>query len=166
MPFWVHTMYVLVALLTGGLLWLLADYLPGKPLWAMQRCHLKDAEYVLVHVGALYPQSVPVLSDRLCQSFCVSAPGKQWMLLQMADRKCKLAKVKEYPRQTLHGLRSQVETACEALAPFLSTLALKDLSSSHEHKGIRKWQCSLHAATGYIASAGEAFCAGFGCICV
>ncbi|KAL3162329.1 hypothetical protein ABBQ32_010013 [Trebouxia sp. C0010 RCD-2024] len=25
----------------------------------------------------------------------------------MADRKCKLAKVKEYPRQTLHGLRSQ-----------------------------------------------------------
>ncbi|KAL3147625.1 hypothetical protein ABBQ38_014675 [Trebouxia sp. C0009 RCD-2024] len=74
MPFWVHTMYVLVALMTGGLLWLLADHPLGKPPWAMQRCHLKDAEYVLV---------------------------------QMAERKFKLAKVRGYPRQNLHGLRSQ-----------------------------------------------------------
>lgn len=126
MPFWVHTMYVLVALMTGGLLWLLADHPLGKPPWAMQRCHLKDAEYVLVQVGASYPPSVPCFQQQALPETC-HCTREPWVLLQMAERKFKLAKVRGYPRQNLHGLRSQVQTAYEALAPFLCTLALKHL---------------------------------------
>lgn len=75
-------LYVLVALMTGGLLWLLADYIPAQPLWAMRRCHLNDAEHVLVQVGAFC-----TLSVSLC--YLTAGPVRNVSLLATNGRCCR-----------------------------------------------------------------------------
>ena len=67
--------------MTGGFLWFVAAYLPKKPLWVMQRCHLKDAEHVSVQVGAVSKvysdQSLSVLCHSVQQPMVVIADGEQ-----------------------------------------------------------------------------------------
>ena len=89
-PSWLQILYVLVALMTGGLLWLLADYLPGRPVWAMRRCHLKDAEHVLVQVELLHPLSVPALPESSCPNVSPDPATNCCDAIAVADGKQKV----------------------------------------------------------------------------
>ena len=46
-------LYVFVVVLSGGLLHAVALCLPQRPLWTLRRCHLNEAEHVLVQVRPL-----------------------------------------------------------------------------------------------------------------
>lgn len=49
-PGWVVAIYIALVVMTGGLVWMLMQCLPQRPLWSLQQCPLKEAHHVLVKV--------------------------------------------------------------------------------------------------------------------
>ncbi|DBA99058.1 TPA: hypothetical protein ACH3X1_014197 [Trebouxia sp. C0004] len=47
-PGWVVAVYAALVIMTGGLVWILMQCLPQRPLWSLQQCPLKEAHHVLV----------------------------------------------------------------------------------------------------------------------
>lgn len=56
--------YVLLAILTGGLLWVIGQLFPRSMLWTMAKCPLSHAQYVQAKVH-LNPTSLEA-ADALC----------------------------------------------------------------------------------------------------